>query len=189
MELTTETINLYGTNCKAEVMKFEEEDIKQWLRLWNSWTTLRSGLKEYESRGPALSEGLSETAYCIYSGSVRLINVSGNCDTSADTYNLQTGKAEQIKAASIEQDLTSFGPTSKWDVLYFLDFYRDGALDGSFDIYEIDKELIYSTVVHKGKNETFKDQQAQGRRPRLSLKILIDLHSISPLATNIRIWE
>ena len=74
-------------------------------------------------------------------------------------------------------------------VLYFLDFYRDGDLDGSFDIYEIDKELIYNTIVHKGNSETFRDQQAQKRRPRLSLKALIKLHSISPHATNIRIWE
>ena len=189
MKLITENINLYGTRCQAELMKFDKDDSKQWIKLWNSWKNLKLGLREYKTREPNLPEGLSETAFCMYSGSLRLIDIKGSCNKSADTYNLQESKAEQIKATSVESDLTSFGPKSKWDVLYFLDFFRDGSMDGSFDVYEIDKNLIYSTIVNKGKNETFKDQQAQGRRPRLSLKTLINLNSISPLATNVRIWE
>lgn len=189
MELITQNINLYGSSCQAELMKFDEEDSKQWIILWDSWKNLKLGLREYKTREPNLPEGLSETAFCMYSGSLRLIDIKGSCNKSADTYNIQSSKAEQIKATSVENDLTSFGPKSKWDVLYFLDFYRNGDLDGSFDIYQIDKELIYNTIVHKGNNETFRDQQAQKRRPRLSLKALIELHSISPLATNIRIWE
>ncbi len=189
MKLITENIDLYGTTCQAELMEFDKADAKQWKKLWNSWKELKMGLREYKTREPNLPEGLSETAFCMYSGSHRLIDIKGNCNKSADTYNLTTKQAEQIKATSVKGDLTSFGPKSKWDVLYFLDFFRDGSMDGSFDIYEVNKDLIYSTIVNKGKKETFKDQQAQGRRPRLSLKALIKLHSISPIATNIRIWE
>jgi hypothetical protein len=85
-------------------------------------------------------------------------------------------------------DLTSFGPTSRWDKLYFLDFYNNGNLDGSFDCYEIDTALIYNTVVNQGKNETFVDQQRQGRRPRLSLKKIIRENNITPIGSNIQVW-
>lgn len=146
------------------------------------------GLRAYQSRESNLPEGLSETAFCMYSGSARLIDIHGNCNRSADTYNLNTMETEQIKATSVENDLTSFGPNSRWDKLYFLDFFRNGDMDGSFDIYQIDSELIYNTVVNQSKNETFRDQQSQGRRPRLSIKqSIIRRLNIQPLAENVMI--
>ena len=74
----------------------------------------------------------------------------------------------QVKASSVEEDLTSFGPKTEWDRIYFMDFYREGAWDGSFDIYEIDTEEILNFPVNK--KETFQEQQKQGRRPRFSIK-------------------
>ncbi len=75
------------------------------------------------------------STFCIYSGSNRFISIKkGNTNTSFDTYNLKTKKAEQIKACSVEKDLTSFGPESKWDDIYFLDFYNKGKLDGTFQV-------------------------------------------------------
>lgn len=189
MRTATQNLNFYGNTCSADIMIFDDpNDRIEWRRLWQSWVTLKMGLRAYQSREPILSEGLSETAFCMYSGSVRLINVHGNCNSSADTYNLTTMETEQIKATSVENDLTSFGPNSRWDKLYFLDFYRLGAMDGSFDIYQIDSQLIYNTIVNQSKNETFRDQQAQGRRPRLSIKqSIIRRHGIQPIATNVMI--
>jgi hypothetical protein len=181
-------INLYGKNCNATLLEFDQSDKIEWKKLWDSWNNLRVGLKKYDSRGPNLSEGLSESAFCLYNKSFKIINIKGGCDSSADTYNLQKQEAEQIKATSIASDLTSFGPTSRWDKLYFLDFYNNGNLDGSFDCYEIDTALIYNTVVNQGKNETFVDQQRQGRRPRLSLKKIIRENNITPIGSNIRVW-
>lgn len=181
-------INLYGMICNADLMEFENRDKSDWKILWDSWSNLRIGLKNYGSRGPNLSEGLSESAFCLYSNSLKIINIQGGCDSSADTYNLQTQEAEQIKATSIESDLTSFGPTSRWDKLYFLDFYNNGNLDGSFDCYQIDTNLIDRTVVNKSKNETFANQQSQGRRPRLSIKKIIFDNNIFPIGKNIKVW-
>lgn len=189
MKLITKEIDLYGNKCSAHLMEFDKTDTTEWQKLWNSWKTLKMGLRAYKTREPNLPEGLSETAFCMYSGSHRLVDIKGNCNKSADTYNLTTMEAEQIKATSVNRDLTSFGPKTKWDKLYFLDFYRDGALDGSFDVYEVDKNLIYNTVVNKGKNQTFKEQQALDRRPRLSLKEdVIKPNGIKPLDTNVKIW-
>ena len=188
MKIISQNINLYGNICNATLLQFNEIDKKEWKILWDSWNNLRVGLKNYYSRGPNLSEGLSESAFCLYRNSMKLLKIEGGCDSSADTYNLFTNEAEQIKATSIESDLTSFGPNSKWDKLYFLDFYNGGNLDGSFDCYEIDTALIYNTVVNQGKNETFVDQQQQGRRPRLSLKKIIRENNIMPVGSTIQVW-
>jgi len=185
MELVQKDIIIEGNKCKADVMIFDNNDRKKWRELWDFWLKLKNGLKEYKSREPNLPEGISETAFCIYSGSVRLIKIYGNCNKSADTYNLKTMETEQIKATSVEEDLTSFGPNSRWDKLYFLDFYRNGDMDGSFDVYQIDSELIYNSIVNKSKNETFTEQQKQKRRPRLSLKKIIKKYNIEPIATNV----
>ena len=83
---------------------------------------------------------------------------------------------------SVLPDLTSFGPKSVWDDLYFVDFYRKGKWDGLFDIYHIENQLIYNHKVNS--NETFKDQQLQKRRPRFSIfKELIIKNNIKPTKT------
>jgi hypothetical protein len=190
MKIIRQKINLYGNSCEAELMDFDDSDRKEWKKLWDAWKQLRDIATYYHFRAPNLLEGISETAFCLYKpSSKRLIKVYNRCNGSADTYDIKTERAEQIKASSIKEDLTSFGPEAKWDDLYFLDFYRDGKLDGSFDIYLIDSSLIYSQVLNKAKNETFRDQQRQGRRPRLSIKRdLIYKYNISPLATNVKVW-
>ena len=119
------------------------------------------GMRDYKSREPNFPEGLSEVAFCIYSGSERFISLKGKSSASFDTFNLKTKKAEQIKASSVEFDLSSFGPKSKWDDLYFLDFYNGGKLDGTFNVYKIPTELIYSAKVNK--TQTFKQQQKEKR--------------------------
>jgi hypothetical protein len=105
---------------------------------------------------------------------------------SFDTFNPKKMHAEQIKACSVEGDLTSFGPKSKWDKIYFLYFFNEGKVDGEFDVYEIDSDLIYEMKMNK--IETFVDQQKRGVRPRFSIKKLIDEKNIKPIATNVRVW-
>ena len=75
-----------------------------------------------------------------------------------------------MKSASIVNDCTSFGPTSTWDLLYFADFVPNGKIDGEIWFYKIDSDDVYSVVLNTKKNETFADQQRQGRRPRFSIK-------------------
>lgn len=191
MKIIKKKIILFGKECEADLMTFDKNDRKEWKKLWDAWKQLRDKALEYHFRGPNLLEGISETAFCLYKeSSKRVLKVHGKgCNASADTYDINKLRAEQIKATSVEEDLTSFGPKSKWDDLYFLDFYRDGALDGSFDVYLIDSELIYNRIVHKKNNETFRDQQNQKRRPRLSIKEIIKEYKIEPIDINIKVWE
>jgi hypothetical protein len=178
---------IFDEECKLEVMEFDVKDATQWKVLFDKWRELKMGMREYQSREPNFPEGLSEVAFCLWNNSARLISSSGLSNTSFDTVDLKTNRAEQIKACSVEKDLTSFGPRSRWDDLYFLDFYAGGVLDGSFDVYKLDTEMIYNYPVNR--NQLFKDQQAEGKRPRLVLKYLIRDKNIKPIASNIKVWE
>lgn len=179
---------LFGKNAEIDVMEFDETDRRKWRSLFDQWATLNRELKEYGARGLTFPEGLSEVAFCLLTSSVKKLKTPPGVTASFDTYNLTTKKAQQIKASSVEYDLTSFGPKSKWDELYFMDFYNDGKHDGTFSLYLISNDLIYGHKVNR--NQTLKMQQEQGKRPRLSLKKdLIIPHGIVPAHRNVRLWE
>lgn len=178
---------VFGRDCILELMSFNKKDGKTWKELFDMWKKLKMGLRDYKSREPNLPEGLSEVAFCIFSGSKRFISIQGKSSGSFDTFNLEKNRAEQVKASSVEFDLTSFGPRSKWDDLYFLDFYNNNKLDGTFNVYKIPSELILKTRVNK--KQTFNDQQNEKRRPRLSIiKLIIKIRKLKPIATNIKVW-
>lgn len=61
-----------------------------------------------------------------------------------------------------------------------MDFAVNGKIDGIIDVYRLDFALD-DVVLNAKKNETFKMQQEQGRRPRLSLKKLIKEKNIKPI--------
>jgi len=187
MKIEMHRLKVFNKQCNVELMSFGGQDKKNWKKLFDTWKNLKLGLREYQSREPNFPEGLSEVAFCLYSGSKRFISLTGGANSSFDTFNLKTGKAEQIKATSIEKDLTSFGPKSKWDDLYFLDFYNNGKLDGKFNVYKIPSRMIYSMRVNK--TQTLKDQQVEGKRPRFSItKKIIRDKKIKPIATNVKVW-
>lgn len=187
MQIKQYKINIFGEECLLELMSFNAKDSKKWKTLFDMWKKLKLGMREYKSREPNLPEGLSEVAFCLFSGSKRFISLKGKSSASFDTFNLKTKKAEQIKASSISEDLTSFGPRSKWDDLYFLDFYNEEKLDGTFNIYKIPSKYIFNVKVNK--KQTFKQQQAQGKRPRFSImKEIINKYKLKPIARNVKIW-
>ena len=166
-------------------LMFEDSDKIKLRKMYENWKELGDSLKEFHSRRVNLPEGISESVFCIFfdiENCGRALKINRG-SSSFDVINFETKKRIQIKATSIVNDLTSFGPTSVWDELYFLDFCKDGKLEGKFDIYLIPDDIIFKTIVNKKKNETFMDQQAQGRRPRLSVKALINENNISPIKT------
>lgn len=178
---------IFSEKCQLQIMDFVRSDGAQWKAVFDLWRGLKMGLRKYKSREPNFPEGLSEVAFCLWSGSSRFISASGLSNTSFDTFNTKTNRAEQIKACSIQKDLTSFGPKSKWDDLYFLDFYNSGKIDGRFDIYKIPSELIYEHKVNK--SQTLKDQQGEKRRPRFSIKKdIIEKNKIKPIAMGVQVW-
>jgi len=115
--------------------------------------------------------------------SAKSINTRGaQVNTSFDAYHLGTNKRIQVKACSVLPDLTSFGPRTQWDEIYFVDFYRDGSWDGKFDIYLIENEDIYNFPVNA--TQTYRDQQAEGRRPRFSIYTgIIQAKGLNPVVT------
>ena len=161
-------VKVFGKECELYLMHFDKNDAKKLKILFNAWKLLNVGMKKFGARGVNFPEGISEVAFCIFSGSTRLLSLKGSSSSSFDTFNLKTGKAEQIKACSVKGDLTSFGPKSKWDDLYFMDFYNNGKLDGSFDVYKIDDEML--NYVSMNKEQKFAEQQLEKRRPRFSIK-------------------
>ena len=187
MEIRKIKTIVFGEECTLEVMDFNRPDGKKWKEIFDLWRGLKMGMRDYKSREPNFPEGLSEVAFCLWSGSSRFISARGLSNTSFDTFNTKTKRAEQIKACSVEADLTSFGPKSKWDDLYFLDFYNDGKVDGKFDIYKIPSNFIYENKVNK--NQTLMDQQGEKRRPRFCIKKdVIQRNKLAPIAKGVKVW-
>ena len=181
LKIKNEKILIDGKYYEAELQYFEKSDQKMIKDLYFYWKKLKSGMKEIKSRHPNLPEGISEGAFAIFFNSPRVIDVTGTAG-SFDNYDTKSHERIQVKATTIETDLTSFGPKSVWDVLYFLDFYRDGKFDGKFDVYKIPNDSIYSQQVSKAK--TFREIQKEGKRPRFSIKGgIIRPENIKPVKT------
>ena len=66
--------------------------------------------------------------------------------SSFDCYDLDDQKTVQVKSASVDPDLTSFGPRSKFQKLYFLDFSSKGNPDGKFVIYDMPVARVKSIL-------------------------------------------
>jgi hypothetical protein len=167
----------------ATICMFDHSDKIALQRIYEMWRKLCERLTAIGARSVNLPDGLSENAVCMTLGLVKIIkspSIRGNL--SFDAYNLKTKKRVQIKACSILPDLTSFGPRSQWDELYFADFYRKGKWDGTYDIYLIPNDLIYSQKVCG--NNTVRDQQKNNRRPRFSIfSSIIEKTNIPPSIT------
>jgi len=183
MKEETREMRVGKTKTKVVVQTFGDEDKATLRVLYGLWVKLNHGMKLFKARGINLPEGISESAFCMHFGGnyARALKVFSGAG-SFDVINLDNGDRIQIKAASVDGDLTSFGPKSVWDKIYFLDFYRKGKEDGSFDVYLIPNKKIYSQKMNKG--QTMKDQQNEKRRPRFSIKeSIIRKYKIKPIKT------
>lgn len=174
-------------NFSVDVQLYGDGERKELQSVYRLWRELTESLGRLHSRGVNLPDGLSEGVFCLATGAVRMIeNISG-ANSSFDCYDTASKRRIQVKAASIIPDLTSFGPRSVWDELYFLDFFRKGSWDGTVDIYRIDSSHIYGHSVNR--YQTFSEQQAQGRRPRFSIySDVISRHQLNPWKTY-HLWE
>lgn len=163
---------------------FVEADLIILQEIYKEWRNLSIKLNGLKSRSVNLPEGLSEGAFCYFMNCVRLNNpkIGKGVNTSFDAYSLETHSRIQIKSCSVLPDLTSFGPNSQWDEIFFQDFYRDGKWDGSVDVYLIPNYLIYDQKVNV--NQTLREMQLLGKRPRFSIKAgIIDVHKLKPVLT------
>ena len=158
---------LDGKLYEAEVEIVEKSDAKYLLEMYNLWNKLSKNLTKYGFRIINFTE-ISELIFCLVYDCWRTNNITGIEHSSFDCYNPKTHARIQIKATSVKDDLTSFGPRSIWDELYFMDFYPNESYDGSFNVYLIPNDIVYNYPMNK--NESFKDQQKRGVRPRFQIK-------------------
>jgi hypothetical protein len=82
---------------------------------------------------------------------------------SFDCYDLDAQKMVQVKSASVDPDLTSFGPRSEFQKLYFLDFSSKDKVNGEFVIYDMPVARVKS-ILKKAKEKN------KAVRPRFSLQ-------------------
>lgn len=164
----------------AVVDIMEESDKTNLIEIYKMWNELSDKLSSYGCRRVNFPE-LSELIFCSFFNCWRTNNTQGlGKHSSFDCYNPKTQKRIQIKAASAKNELTSFGPDSVWDEIYFMDFYNGGNYDGTFEVYLLPNDAIYNYKMNR--NETFRDQQLQKRRPRFSLRKLINELGIEPIS-------
>lgn len=152
-----------GTICHGD--KFDLEDYKKLQEIFYKWQEINKKLKELGGRNLNVPDVFSEALFCIFFNAIRT-NGEGY---SYDCVSLDDYAGIQVKSCSIDVDCTSFGPSSTWDELYFVDFAPNGYVDGKVWFYKIDCD-INSLVLNAAKGETFREQQLQGRRPRFSIK-------------------
>lgn len=179
--LVKKQIFINGKKYNSEI--FEYDDIKYCalLKNWyNYFVLMNHQLNNIGStRKYNIHEAFSEGLYCLLTNSVRINKIlSQKISSSFDCYNFDYDKSVQIKCTQIENDCTSFGPMTEYDLIVFVDLFEMPI----FKIYEIEPTLLGNIILNKKKNETFSDQQKKGKRPRLSIKkTLIELKKIKPI--------
>lgn len=156
---------------------FDKKDLKKLQEIFSDWLVINKKTKSLGGRGLNVPDVFSEALFCLAFNAIR----TNGTAYSYDCVMRGTGEGVQIKSASIKTDCTSFGPTSTWDLLYFVDFIPNDTIDGKVCIYKIEDDDIYNAVLNSKKNETFKDQQKQGRRPRLSIQNIIRRKKLKPV--------
>jgi len=162
--------------------EFEASDYDKIKNIFKKWLDTNNDLKSLKGRTLNVPDVVSEGLFCIAFDAVRT-NSTHNAK-SYDCVMKLTGEGVQVKSASISNDLTSFGPKSTWDLLYFMDFAPNGFVDGNVSFYKIEAEDVYNLVLNKSKKETFLMQQEQGRRPRFSIqKSIIKAKGLKPVKT------
>jgi hypothetical protein len=182
---------IYGEDSSFKIKLYGEEDILWVKEVFTLWMNFKQALKKHGERSPNIPEAVSETIYCILTHSGRFANSKSKKlkDASFDAFNVITEETIQVKASQIEKDCTSFGPKTRWDKLVFVDFFNDGNVDGTFDIYEIPTEYLNKVIVREEGDITFEKRKAEGKRPRLSLKeSVIYPNSIQPIYKNMKLW-
>jgi len=164
MRIGKQDILINGKKIQAHITIKEKGDRELLKRLYSDWNKLNKELKAISTRGINLPETISENAFALFfEDCFRVVSLKG-MKCSFDCINIKTGSRIQVKASSVASDLTTFGPRSEWDELFFLDF---SASDGSFKAYKIEPDWIYKHMVNK--SQSFQQQQEEKRRPRFSI--------------------
>ena len=97
--------------------------------------------------------------------------VMPNWDTKPGDLKMLSKQLE-VKGGFIENGPPTFGPTEKWDWIYFVDCNR--TLSMNFKVYEIKMSNIHFHKLNVNKSEKFGDHCNQGRRPRIVFRSIVE---------------
>ena len=168
--------------CSGKGDFFEESDRETLNKYYYSWKNLNEVNVAFGMRRANLPEMLSEGLASMLFGWVRTnaTSISGCSSSSCDLVDLGKGKLIQLKGCSTAKGKTagptSFGPRSEFDELVFM--HLDCETDTAY-FYLLDAETYKDWKVNR--NETIADQQAQGRRPRVTILPKIVESDIKPI--------
>lgn len=153
-------------------MKITKELYNKIIDLYPVWKHLNEEIKKIYSRGVNLHEAFTEII-CAYHLNLDLSLGKG----SEDATDLGGNKIQIKGASDCSNDLSSFGPKSKFNILYFCCIPENNKF-----LMRIYKIPIYSLhTIKVNKSETFIEQQKAGRRPRFSIhKKFVKQYNIKP---------
>lgn len=171
-----------GINCSGSGDFFEESDKEVLNKYYYSWKALNEVNVAFDMRRANLPEMLSEGLASMLFGWVRTnaSTIIGCPSSSCDLIDLERGKLIQLKGCSTAKGKsagpTSFGPRSEFDELIFM--HLDCETDTAH-FYYLDADTYKDWKVNR--TETIGDQQAQGRRPRVTILPKILENDIQPI--------
>jgi len=173
-----------GINCSGYVDSFDESDINIITKAYFAWKDSNEVYNAYGMRRANFPELISEGLTSAIFGWKRTngTNITGLPSNSMDLIDTETGDMIQLKACSTDANNrpgpTSFGPRTEFDILIFM--HMDCTTDTAF-WYKLDAESYKN--IHVNKRETIGDQQAQGKRPRVTFLPKIEKEKIEPFFT------
>lgn len=195
-------IELHGELHSFALQSFSEEDIPKFKKYWDAWKYMQAICADAHNRAPNLAEYFTEGLVALMTGTSRRVsnNYAKANDPSVrftqkgrksgDNFNLTTKESSEVKSTILPFDCTQLSPNNHLiEIFYFIHFFNDGELDGTFSIYEFSPELTKSIIVCKEKNETTADQNKQGRRAKICLmQDVIIANDISPIHSRVKLW-
>jgi hypothetical protein len=171
-QVTEYDSNISITNCKlvtkpSKEDKYTKDILKKFYNLHKSYVEQIKALSkniDIKVRLPCIPEYISENIikFIIHKNG----DESSNWNCPGDLYSQIEGKQE-CKCFTSDGPI-SFTPSSKWDIIYFLDARE--WLNDKFILYRVNlkKQSDEWKNIPMNKDQSFDDQCKQGRRPRIA---------------------
>lgn len=158
--------------CKDDQDKYTENILKSQFNNWLTWMRTQIELKELgliTRVGAGMPEHISENM-------IKFI-LQNKCDDASCTWRcagdlISKKEGKQECKCFISDGPLSFGPTCKWNYIYFLDARQ--YLANKFTLYKIKLKNTSNDwkSIKVKKSQSYEDQCKQGRRPRIGWKSL-----------------
>lgn len=139
--------------------KISQQEYAEIIKLYPLWKELNQRIKRLYPRGVNFHEVFSEFIVCHVNDYYHSLG-----EGSEDAFTNDMLKVQIKGTSNFGSDLTSFGPTSEFEILEFarLDQNRDYLF-----LYRIPIDDLYDLPVNR--SQTFREQQEANRRPRFSI--------------------